>query len=447
MAVWRISTRRVPGASASSEHASRGKTSGLRASPVASRALPWVSSMVYGVVLIAGLYYSVAGLGSGTSQPIRVAGFVAALAVLFVLEAAEPRRYAVRTPPWPALVFLVIRLGLFVAVAAFDNSGLSRALFVLVPFAAYFAFGRMVSLALAGVCLVVLLAGYLLWVPHWYTDVNYVSDIVMFCIGLVLAISMAGIAVGEQEGRVRLEGTLRDLENSHAQLTVYAARVADLSAAAERNRLARDIHDSLGHHLTAIAVQLEKASAFQDRDQSAAKQALANARSSARRALDDVRVSVRALRVETGPLSLSAMLADLVRQADDGHQRVTLSITGEESGTGQAAATVLYRAAQEALTNASCHGHARNVSISVTFDESGARLVVDDDGNGFTVAPSAGAVADGFGLLGMTERAALVGGTVEIKSQLGAGTRVTVAVPGADASPPMRRPTLEETFW
>lgn len=446
MAVWRISTRRVPGGAASGRRARRGETGGLPASPVATRALPWVSSMVYGVVLVAGLYYSVAGLGSGTSQPVRIAGFVTALAVLFALEAVEARRYAVRTPPWPAFVLLVTRLGLFVAVATFDNSGLSRVLFVLVPFAAYFTFGRTVSLALAGVCLIVLLASYMLWVPHWYTDANYVADIVMFGIGLVLAISMAGIAIGEQEGRVRLEGTLRDLERSHAQLTVYAAQVADLSAAAERNRLARDIHDSLGHHLTAIAVQLEKASAFQDRDQHAAKQALANARSSARRALDDVRVSVRALRIETGPLSLSAMLADLVRQADDGHQRVTLSITGEESGIGQAAVTVLYRAAQEALTNARRHGHARNVSVSVTFDESRARLVVDDDGGGFT-APPAGTEPDGFGLLGMTERAALVGGAVEIESRPGAGTRVTVAVPRADASPLVRRAALEGTFW
>jgi signal transduction histidine kinase len=402
--------------------------------------------MVYGVVLVVGLYYSVAGLGTGTSQPVRTAAFVTAIAVLFGLEAVERHRYAIRTPPWPAFALLLARLGLFAAVAAFDNSGLSRVLFVLVPFAAYFTFGRAVSLALAGLCLIVLLASYMLWVPHWYTDANYVSDIVMFCIGLVLAISMAGIAVGEQEGRVRLEGTLRDLETSHAQLTAYAAQVADLSTAAERNRLARDIHDSLGHHLTAIAVQLEKASAFRDRDQGVAQQALADARSSARRALDDVRLSVRALRTESAPFSLSAMLADLVRQADDDHPRVTLSITGGESGTGQAVLTVLYRAAQEALTNARRHGKARNVSVSVTFGDSGARLVVADDGCGFSAPPPAGAGRDGFGLLGMRERAALVGGTVEIESRPGAGARITVAVPGTQASSPVRRPVLDGTL-
>jgi signal transduction histidine kinase len=77
-------------------------------------------------------------------------------------------------------------------------------------------------------------------------------------------------------------------ERSYAQLRAYATQVSELSAAAERNRLARDIHDGLGHHLTAIAVLLEKATAFRDRSPEVAQ-----------RALDDVRRSVRALRAET----------------------------------------------------------------------------------------------------------------------------------------------------
>jgi signal transduction histidine kinase len=68
----------------------------------------------------------------------------------------------------------------------------------------------------------------------------------MFGVGLVLAISMAGIAVGEHVSRRRLETALRALRESHNQLAAYAGQAAELSAAAERNRLARDIHDSLG---------------------------------------------------------------------------------------------------------------------------------------------------------------------------------------------------------
>ncbi|WP_443484153.1 histidine kinase, partial [Klebsiella pneumoniae] len=77
------------------------------------------------------------------------------------------------------------------------------------------------------------------------------------------------------------EGVLAELAASHERLSHYALRVAELSTAAERNRVARDIHDSLGHHLTAIAVQLEKAEVFRDRDPQASAQAVSDARWSA----------------------------------------------------------------------------------------------------------------------------------------------------------------------
>jgi signal transduction histidine kinase len=324
---------------------------------------------------------------------------------------------------------LVCRVGGFAAVAVLDGSGLSRVLFVLVPFTAYFAFGRAASIALAAASVGLLLAGYALLVPGWYTDPRYVSDVLMLCIGLVLAVSMAAVAVGEQRARAGLEHTLAELAESHAQLTAYTTRVAELSATAERNRLARDIHDSLGHHLTAISVQLEKAAAYRDRDRVVAERAQADARSSARRALDEVRQSVRALRAETAPFRLSAALTDLARQVDDEQFRVAVDVVGQEGGYGTAPLVALYRAAQEGLTNARRHGHATQASVTVTFDHSGARLVVADNGCGFAPAPAAAPGRGGFGLLGMAERVQLLGGRVDIGGQPGAGAVVTVTLP------------------
>jgi signal transduction histidine kinase len=299
---------------------------------------------------------------------------------------------------------------------------------VLVPFAAYFAFGRTISLAIAAACLGLLIGDFTLRIPHWYAQPTYLSDVLMFSVGLVLAVAMASMAAGEQTSRSRLERTLRALEVSNVQLEAYAAQVAELSAAAERNRLARDIHDSLGHHLTAIAIQLEKAAAFRERDQATAEQALTDARSSARLALRDVRISVRALRDDHSSAPLSSMLADLVRQAGPGEPtgapQVSLAITGEEGGISAAARTVLYRSAQEALTNALRHSRARKITVSATIDDREARLVVADDGCGFDPAGT-----EGFGLLGMRERAALAGGRAEIDSRPGGGTTVTVTVP------------------
>jgi signal transduction histidine kinase len=394
----------------------------------------WVPAMVYCVVLTAGLYYGAMGLGGGVPEA-RVAGFAAVMAVLLAIETAERRWLAAPEPRWAMLVLLAARLGLFAAAAALDPSGESRVLFILAPFAAYFAFGRAVSVALGGLCLALLIAGLALRVPHWYAQAAYLSEVLMLGVGLVLAIAMAGIAVGEQAGRIRLEVALRDLKDSHDQLAAYAAQVAELSAAAERNRLARDIHDSLGHHLTAITVQLEKAEAFRNRDHAAASQAVGDARASARRALQEVRESVRTLRGDEPPALLSAMLAGLVAQAGAEEPRVTLTVTGDEASVDTITRTVLFRAAQEALTNARRHSGARWVSVSVTLNDGEARLVVSDDGRGFDPSLCAGLVGraaqGGLGLTGMRERAALAGGHAEVNSRPGAGTTVTVTVPRA----------------
>lgn len=347
-----------------------------------------VSGAVYGIVLLAGLYYVVAGLGP--ADPLRLLGFVAGIAGLFVLEAVERRVAGL------AIWFLVGRLVLFVAVVALDESGLSRVLFVLVPFAAYLSFGRVVGLVLGGVCLVFLVGGFAVWVPEWYRDATYVSDVLMFTMGLVLALAMADVA--ERERRA-------------------AGQIAELSAAAERNRLARDIHDSLGHHLTAVSIQLEKAVAFGERDADIAAQALADARRSVGRALEDVRASVSTLRAE--PARLVDALTGLA-----GESRVSLRVDGDERDTDPATVTALYRAAQEAITNARRHGRAGHVTLSLAFGAD-VRLVVSDDGRGFDPAVASA----GFGLLGLRERAALLGGTVTVDSTPGAGTRVAVTVP------------------
>jgi signal transduction histidine kinase len=304
---------------------------------------------------------------------------------------------------------LAARLALFVAVAAGDGSGLSRVLFLLLPFTAYFAFGRAAALALGVACVGIVVASFQLTIPHWYGQTEQVSDLLMFCVGLVLTIAMASVAVAEQRSRARLEE--------------YAARVSELSATAERNRMARDIHDGLGHHLTAITVLLEKAATFRDRDPAAAERALGDAHRSARRALDDVRRSVRALRVETEPFRLSSALDDLVREVDDGRLCVTLDCAGNESGYGPTALMALYRAAQESITNARRHAQATRVSVTVHCDESRARLVVADDGRGFPPE------REGFGLLGMRERVELAEGSVEVDSGPDTGTRVTVTIP------------------
>ncbi|MEV0439703.1 sensor histidine kinase [Streptomyces spectabilis] len=402
-----------------------------------AHAPPWVSSVLYTAVLFAGVYYDL--VGDEPQPPVRTAGFVAALGALFALDAAERWRHR-RSGASRAFAVgvLVARVGLFAAVASCDSAGLSRALFVLVPFTAYFALGRRASLVLGAACAGALLGRYAVTADGWYTDAEAISDLLMFALVLTLTVSMAAVATGEQDARWRLESTVRELSVSHRRLRAYAARVAELSTAEERNRLAREIHDSIGHHLTAIAVQVEKAEAFRDLDRAESDRALAAARWSARRALEEARRSVRALRDEPEPFSLSGALLDLVRHAaDGGGPHLTLDVTGEESAYGDAQLTALYRAAQEALTNARRHADAAHVHLGVEYGPAEARLTVTDDGRGLP-APAARTVP-GVGLRGLRERLQPLGGELRVRGTPGGGTTLTATVPrvpsAAEAAP------------
>jgi signal transduction histidine kinase len=355
-----------------------------------ARPVPWVPPVLYGAVLAGGVWYAATGPGVG----MRTAGFAAVLVALVVLDVRERA-----IPPVPLLAGRVV---LYAAVAALDVSGLARVQFVLVPFLGYFAFGAAVGVGLGAACVLGLVAAFTLFVPGWATQPEYISDLLMFTLGVGLALAMAAVAVREQRARTRLEGTL--------------AEVAELSAARERNRLARDIHDSVGHHLTAIGVQLEAAEAFSDLDPGRSHRAVANARWSAGKALEEVRTSVRALGTDTG--DLTGALHDLVGHLDDGSRRVTLTITGVE----QRPLVVLYRAAQEGLANAARHAGATRIEVALAYDEAGAELRVSDDGQGFDTGRT------GFGLDGIRERVRQAGGTVQLASSR-AGTVLTVAVP------------------
>ncbi|MFG2006434.1 sensor histidine kinase [Spirillospora sp. NPDC048911] len=339
---------------------------------------------LYVTVLVAGLYSAVAGL---CPFDLRTVGFVGALLVLVTLEALRRG---------PAGLMLAVRGGLYVAVALLDCSGMGRALLLLIPFVGYFVLGRRAGYGLAVLCLGGVVAA-LSTRPGWYEDTEAISDLLMFVIGLVFAVAMAAVA------------------HRHAE------QAAALATAAERHRLARDIHDNVGHHLTVISVQLEKSAAFRAIDADAADQALTDARESARLALEDVRRSVGMLRAQ-GQFSLAAALTALVGRFG---AAVTLDIRGDESVVDGTALPVLYHAAQESLTNAHRHACADRVTVEVELGRREARLVVADDGKGFA------ARTEGFGLRGMRERLELVGGSLRVDSVLGEGTRVTATVPGS----------------
>lgn len=231
---------------------------------------------------------------------------------------------------------------------------------------------------------------------------------------------------------------LLDDERAHHQQTqqllseveALNEKVAASAAADERLRIARDIHDSLGHSLTGIHVQLEKALAFESRDPAVARTAIQSAQAASRQALVEVRESVSSLR-EAPAFDLPTMIDAVRRDGEESGLAVTVTWHGDPSPYSAAHLMAMYRVAQEGLTNVRRHAAARSLGVDLTFGADTAAMVIRDDGRGFDVD----ADREGFGLRGLTERVTVLGGTVSVVSSPGTGTSLTVLIPRSPLPP------------
>jgi signal transduction histidine kinase len=182
----------------------------------------------------------------------------------------------------------------------------------------------------------------------------------------------------------------------------------------ERERLARDLHDTVAHHVSAMAIRAQAGLATLHTQPTAAADALQVIEAEATRALAEMRTMVRALRrdepADRTPLPSIADLQQLAVRARPGPV-VNVELVGDVDALPPSVGTAVYRLAQESVTNARRHArHATRIHVFVAADDTSVHLRVSDDGDGATVRATGG---PGYGLIGMIERADLLGGTVE----------------------------------
>ena len=232
--------------------------------------------------------------------------------------------------------------------------------------------------------------------------------------------------VGLSRALISAERARAALDEANRALRSYAAQSDELATARERNRLAREIHDGLGHYLTTIHMQIQAARSLLAADRPRAEQTLAKAQQLAHEALVDVRHSVAALRATPGDHpSLAAALQDLAQSTQGAGLPTTFASVGVARAVDPPQAQALYRAAQEGLTNACKHAQAAHAALTLDFTQPHrVRLTVADDGRG------AGTTDGGFGLVGLRERVHLVGGSLTLQTAPGAGLVLWVEVPG-----------------
>jgi signal transduction histidine kinase len=210
----------------------------------------------------------------------------------------------------------------------------------------------------------------------------------------------------------------------------WTSRVRELDQVRlrEREQLARELHDTVAHHVSAIAIRAQAGRVVAATSPEAALDALAVIEAEASRTLAEMRVMVGGLR-DNGAAALIPQpgLADLERLADSvGGLPVGLELTGDLENLGAPVSTAIYRIAQESITNAVRHArHATRIDVRVTGERDCVRLTVSDDGDG----GSAPRNPLGYGLVGMTERAMLLGGLLQAGPGPDGGWTVEATLP------------------
>jgi two-component system, NarL family, sensor histidine kinase UhpB len=241
--------------------------------------------------------------------------------------------------------------------------------------------------------------------------------------GPLLPASIDGVGETEEVERLELAflRMMRRLEAERRRAGSAALRAQE----EERTRIARDLHDEVNQSLTGLLLRLEAAREAAPPPLEAeleATKALAN------QAMTELLSLARQLRpTALDDLGLAAAVAGLVEQAGRGEVEANLAVEGDFSQLGGDAQLVVYRVAQEALSNAARHSEARRVEVRLrATGAAGVVLEVADDGRGFAFEEA----ERGLGIAGMRERALLVGGELTIESRPGRGTTVRLGVPG-----------------
>jgi signal transduction histidine kinase len=253
-----------------------------------------------------------------------------------------------------------------------------------------------------------------------------ISNILLFSLTLIFALLLINALLAERQSREKLEKVYQELEITHHQLRQYAVRIEDQATLQERNRIAREIHDGLGHTLTAQTIQINNALIFWQTKSDQALIAIKQAKQLGAEALLEVRKSVSMLR--STPLDGRSLKSALDKLFQDFKNSTGIEISPNiylPQSLSSEVNTNLYRIIQESLTNIHKHAQATTVNIDLLQQEGFVRLMIEDNGKGFEPTQN----TTGFGLQGMKERIASLYGQFMLDSQIGKGCRIFVSFP------------------
>jgi signal transduction histidine kinase len=394
------------------------------AAPVGRFVGPWFI-VAFAAVTVAGVAQAATTPGA-VALPGGLFGLVLTAAV-YALIGTAALHAAERGGSRAGVHAVIAALAVLGGLATVASRGYASMLLLAVVSVAVLHLGSRASLAIAGGAAAIALVAFTRRDSLWTA---FVQAEIAFGSGIAFVFVFSRIARREQQGRRDNERLVAQLAAANARLTEQARDAEQLARAEERNRIAREIHDGLGHCLTVVHIQLEAARSYRTADPARSLAALDRAQHATHEGLGEIRRSVAMLR-GSAPVRppLLEVLGALVDESTAAGIATRLCVEGAPRRLPEPIEFTLYRAAQEALTNARRHARASRITVALGFaDPATVRLRVEDDGVG------ASDPSGGFGLLGLRERAELVGGTLAIATGPGQGFAIELAVPvGAGA--------------
>lgn len=252
------------------------------------------------------------------------------------------------------------------------------------------------------------------------------SNVLLFGLTLVFALLLINALIAERQSREQLEIAHDKLAMAHEKLRYYALRIEDQATLQERNRIAREIHDGLGHTLAAQTIQLNNALLFWKSEDEKALEFLKQAKQLGSEALLEIRKSVSVLR--SNPLQGLSLESAIDKLLQDFQRMTAIEVSNSirlPILLSQEPNTTLYRIVQESLTNIHKHADATMVTVGLQQHAGQIYLSIADNGKGFDPAQN----TTGFELQGMRERVAAAGGQFAIYSASDNGCRISVSLP------------------
>ena len=370
---------------------------------------PWIFDVAVATPFVVTSLFTTRRTGQGTEPP-------EATGVALVLVATVPY-YFRRLAPLPVLV---VSLSATAALFLEGYDGGTLPMLVAIGVYTVGAYRPLPEVIAAGVVQNVLLFAMLVGDSARFAVPEFVTSVPAYIATLLVGWSM-------QSRRLRSEA----LEREQGEATARAA-------ADERLRIAQELHDVIGHSLGVIAVQAGVGMHLIDSDPAEAKRALEHISRTSRSSLAEIRRLLGLVRSGEGPAGYAPTpgLSDLPRLTDDvaaAGLSVDLSVAEDVTGLPPGVELAAYRIVQEALTNARKHAGARHASVDLAVERGVLSVLVTDDGT--DAASNGGRRSGGHGLIGMRERVAVYGGSLEVGLAPGGGYRVAATLPFDEESP------------